>query len=195
MEIELKYKLVSHLLADKIWNDFGGDGIGCRYIGAYYDTPDMGLTKSDVIFRIRSEEEECVATLKWNSVEDFGLYEREEVNVNLGPNPPNDVSAAVFEGTKAFEVLKNIKDRLIPIVNIDFIRRKIAVNFQKSILELAIDEGSLEAGGRRIPLLEAEVELKKGLRQDLTDFGDKLSRTYSLEKEEKSKFSRAMEII
>lgn len=195
MEIELKYKLISHLLADKIWKEFGGEGIGCRYIGAYYDTPDMGLAKDDIIFRIRSEEEEYVATLKWNGVEDFGLYEREEVNVNLGPNPPNIISREIFRNTKAFYVIEKFEKELKPVVEIDFARRKTEKAIGKSILELAVDVGEIKVSGRTAPICELEIELKEGNKGDLMKFGKELSETYKLQQEAVSKFARGMELL
>lgn len=195
MEIELKYKLLSHLLADKIWKDFGGQGVGCKYSGAYYDTPDMGLAKKDVIFRIRSEEEACIATMKWNAVEDFGLYEREEVDVNLGPNPPNQIDREIFRGTKAFDIVSDISGDLLQCINVDFIRRKKVVSFGQSLVELAIDMGNITAGKGKSPICELEIELKEGNKEDLVALGKEIVEKYSLEPEKSSKFARGKKLL
>ena len=75
-----------------------------------------------------------------------------------------------------------------------FIRYAVKLEFADCILEIAADAGVLLGGGKEQPLYEIEVELKSGSRESVIAFAQVLAKTYGLQKEEKSKFRRALEL-
>ena len=61
-----------------------------------------------------------------------------------------------------------------------------------SVSLLALDEGCLTGGGREMPLLEVEVEVKSGSEEAATTFARQLAEEYGLTVERKSKYRRAL---
>ena len=59
-------------------------------------------------------------------------------------------------------------------------------------MELALDEGFLLGGGKKLPLAEVEVELKAGSEILAVAFAKALSREFDLTPEPKSKIQRAL---
>jgi triphosphatase len=56
-------------------------------------------------------------------------------------------------------------------------RNMISIRSDGAELELAVDRGCIEAGGRREPISEIEIELKRGEAGALTDVVERLARS------------------
>ena len=80
---------------------------------------------------------------------------------------------------------------LIPVCGAKFHRIAVPLVFGSTALELALDEGILTGGGKEIPLVEVEAELKSGNTADVDQFATYLMATYGLKVEKYSKFARA----
>lgn len=95
MEVELKYTIPDEKTAEWLWSD---EELGAmaeegswsvdRFRGLYYDTEDHMLTKNDIAFRIRSEGDRTVATLKWHGSAEGALHKREELNITVEGDVP-----------------------------------------------------------------------------------------------------------
>jgi triphosphatase len=206
MEIELKYKIDSAEQYDRILNDAwvrqlagAGEAESLRVKAAYFDTIDGVLTRNDIAFRIRSEGDRVVGTLKWRDSDEGirGLFVRNEINVPiadgtclLAPNPGIFMESP--EGKDLLDVLDG--KPLANIFDVVFTRKRWRLDFGESIMELALDEGVIAAHGETLPIREAEVELFSGSKDDLLDFGKKLADKYSLEPELRTKFARGVEL-
>ncbi|MDR1796762.1 MAG: CYTH domain-containing protein [Clostridiales Family XIII bacterium] len=207
MEIELKYKIGSLELYDRILNDVWirryaeeGGTEAVRMKAAYFDTEDRVLTNNNIALRIRSENDHIVGTLKWRDDDEGirGLYIRSEINVPVADetcffSPDPQIFMQSAEGRDLLDVidgkpLENIFDMI-------FTRRRIRLDYGQSIMELSLDEGAIVAGMRSLPLLEAEIELFSGTKEDLISFGKKIAGRYSLEPELKTKFARGVELL
>jgi len=207
MEIELKYKLDSAELCDIILNDIWvqqhaeATGIETlRMKSAYFDTDDHALTQNNIAFRIRSEGDHILGTLKWgdDDADIRGLYIRSEINVPVSddtcfftPDPAMFNESA--EGRDLLEVLDG--KPLHNMFDIVFTRRRLRLDYELSIMELSLDEGAIIAGERTAPILEAEVELFSGTKEDLLSFGKKLSGKYKLKPELLTKFARGVALV
>ena len=66
------------------------------------------------------------------------------------------------------------------------------VTAEGGIVEVALDQGFLQGGGRVLPLCEVEVELKEGTAAVCDRFADTLASRFGLTPEPKSKFARAL---
>ena len=90
MEIELKYLVEEPIAREKILKDSHlseikekGSEEEIKLDAVYYDTADMDLCRGRMAFRIRLENGNPVATLKWDGQVSDGLHVRGEFNTCL----------------------------------------------------------------------------------------------------------------
>ena len=207
MEIELKYRIDTPEQYDSILSDTWIAGLAesdepefVRMKAAYFDTEDQTLIRHNIAFRIRSEGERILATLKWRDDDEGigGLYIRSEINIPVSDQccffkPDPSIFKESLEGRDLLDI---IDDR--PLVNIFdtiFSRRRIRIDYEKSILELALDEGVIVAGANIIQFRELEIEIYSGFKEDLLAVGKILAAKYGLEPELKTKFARGIELL
>jgi len=207
MEIELKYKIESIELYDRILNvawirRFAeGDGPeAVRMKAAYFDTEDRVLTGNNIAFRLRSENERVVGTLKWRDDDEGirGLYVGSEINVPVQSEtcffaPDPEIFMQSPEGRDLLDVIDG--KPLTNIFDMIFTRRRIRLDYGQSIMELSLDEGVIVAGTQSLPLLEAELELYAGTKDDLLAFGKKIADRFGLEPELMTKFARGVALL
>jgi inorganic triphosphatase YgiF len=205
MEIELKYSIGSDEIADAIWNDDEIKAMeenGSRSLeelnAVYYDTEDLDLLKHDIAYRIREEGPRVVASLKWNGKTEGALHTREELNVNLGegkctdPPDPNVFSQSEIGS----ELLDLIGQRpLHGFIQVHVSRRKLRVDTNDAIFEIALDSGTVVTENGTCPISEAEIELYSGKEEDLIALGDHLAHRYGLAPETRSKFARGLALL
>lgn len=201
MEIELKYKIPAMAIADDIWKDDIFSDIeeeGSReelYLDAkYFDTSRCDLAKNEIAYRVRSEGEHIVASLKWKGHCEGGLHTREEINVPVMDDEP-DVS--VFSeseiGRQLMEILEG-KD-VECLVETRFNRRRFRIDTGSSIFEVSVDTGRIVTAYGELPISEVEIELFSGKTSEMIKIGRKLRDKYELAAENKSKYARGVELI
>ena len=207
MEIELKYKIdnveqFERILANE-WITSITENAKPEVVqmkAAYFDTEDLTLVKHNIAFRIRSEGERTIATLKWRDIDDgiSGLYIRSEINIPVTDpinysNPDPNVFIESAEGKDLIEIID--KKPLVNIFDMLFIRRRTRIDYEQSIIELSFDEGNIIVGSESIPLCELELEIFSGNKEDLLAIGRKIAREYKLKTELKTKFARGVELL
>ena len=206
MEIELKYKLESEQ-----YNNILSDGWISRMAenaepevvrmkSAYFDTEDYTLIKHNIAFRVRSEGNRTVATLKWGDDDGgiSGLYIRSEINIPITDqtvyfNPDPEIFIESAEGKDLIEILD--KKPLLNIFDTIFTRSRFRIDYEQSILELSLDEGVIVAGAKSLPLRELEIEMLSGSKEDLLVIGKKVASRYKIKPELKTKFARGVELL
>ena len=207
MEIELKYKLDSNEQAETIladpWILAHAEVAECetlRMKAAYFDTEDRTLIRHNIAFRIRSEGERTVATLKWRDDDDgiSGLYIRSEINIPVSDQccyfaPDPSIFNESSEGKDLLEIIG--ENPLLNILDMIFTRKLMRIDYEQSILEFAFDEGVIVAGAKSIPFRELEIELYSGNKEDLLAVGEKIAKEYGLKPELKTKFARGVELL
>jgi inorganic triphosphatase YgiF len=207
MEIELKYKIQSRELLEKIERDKflvsmadEGSAAVVTMKAAYFDTEDRILMRNDIAFRIRKEGDRLVGTLKWGDKDMgvSGLYAREEISVPvaddscfLSPDP------YIFkESREGQEMLEAISGQpLVLIFETVFTRKRFRIDSAGTICELSLDAGEIIAGDRRAPIQELEIELFSGSKDELIRIGDRVAEAYGLSPEPLSKFARARALL
>ncbi|TDP59605.1 CYTH domain-containing protein [Aminicella lysinilytica] len=204
MEIELKYLIDDEKVADEIFADDYIESIRdtkeeCVDMDAiYYDTADRSLTGQEMAFRIRREGTSHVATLKWDGTSDNGMHKRQEINVPVSDEKLiEQPEITIFDQSDMSDVLAAVcgSRKLLPLIEVSFVRRVIRLDTGKSISELSVDRGEIIAGGKKSPVLELEIELFSGNEKEIVDIGNKLSEKYHLKPENKSKFERGYELL
>lgn len=205
MEIELKYSIGNSEIADAIWDDEeigqmeeNGSRSQEELSAIYFDTATFDLLKNDIAYRIRSEGNRVIATLKWNGKATGPLHTREELNVNLGEGShPDQPDPTVFAQSEiGGELLDIIGDKpLSGFMEVHVSRRKVRVDTNQAIAEIALDIGSIVTKNGTCPICEAEIELFSGKEESMMALGEHLSRKYGLEPETRSKFARGLALL
>lgn len=203
MEIELKYRIPDPETAEKILKDAAVEQLrdsDCETLdmeSLYYDTEDMALTGAGIAFRIRKEGRHYMATLKWDGESRDGMHHREEINVPLGTERPEDCTAEIFSQSEMYGRLNGLigEKRLEPLLKIDFVRKQERIDGGKFLCEMSVDEGEILADGKAEALRELEIELYSGQESEMERFGAGLMEKYSLVPEDASKFKRGLDLL
>ena len=181
-EFELKFRATPETLR-KIRDTYPGGKV-IRMRTTYYDTVDDSLAAKNFTLRKRQENGESVCTLK---------------------TPGDGLGRGEFE-TRQDEIEKAIPDlcklsgevlptkNLVEVCGAEFTRYAKEITLSDCTLELALDEGVLQGGGKELPLFEIEVELKTGSRESVVAFAQNLAEAYGLQEEKLSKFRRALDL-
>lgn len=139
----------------------------------YYETADNQLRGWDMGLRVRGKDGQYEMTLKTAGQEIGGLHQRPEYNIELVDSQldirllPKDVWP---KGTDIAE----LQQRLTPLFSTDFTREKWVINLGQSEIEVALDQGAVNAGEQTTPLLELELELLQGQRSDIFALANEL---------------------
>jgi triphosphatase len=205
MEIEMKYSVPSRDAADDIWEDCFASPLADRgsaekvvMKAVYFDTPDRVLAAHDAAVRVRSEGGISFATLKWNGRSEDGLHEREEINVPVsGESSFIKLDSDMFsESPEGRELMRLTEGKeLINLLETRFLRRRMRLDFGESVIELAIDTGSIITDAGEAPILELELELFAGDSGDLKSLGSELEEKYGLAPLNVSKFGRGLALL
>ena len=197
MEIELKLRLVNpddlaKLLSHSQLSALsGGQPPIChRLETTYFDTPSLSLLRDHLSFRLRREETSWVATVKADGDGDGGLHQREEYNLTYHENAASITPfCATAIGPRLTAALG--EEALQPIFTTNFDRYLFQLTLpEDTLVELAVDQGEIQAGTQRLPFAEVELELKQGDVRQLLQLGSQLADTVPLFPEADSKWDR-----
>lgn len=139
----------------------------------YYDTAGLDLRRIGAGLRIRSQNGEMEQTVKLAGSQVGGLHQRPEYNVALNVHNP-DLSlfpASIWpEGADP----QALQQALQPLFCTDFVRQRWLIELNGTEIELALDEGEVQAGERREPIFELELELVRGDASVLFELAEQL---------------------
>ncbi|HCU07632.1 MAG TPA: hypothetical protein DF480_01440 [Clostridiales bacterium] len=205
MESELKYRIKDREMADAIWDDecllaIADPSSREKLVmkAVYFDTEDHVLSGSNMAFRVRLEGESIFATLKWGGHSSNGFHEREEINVPVTGEqyfiePPTNLFAESEDGKALVCMIGN--KPLINMLETRYLRRRMRVDLNDCLMEIAIDTGSIVTDMGEEPILELEIELFAGEVKTLKDLGRKLAEKYGLIPEDQSKLGRGLKLL
>jgi triphosphatase len=146
-------------------------GVVRRLDAIYYDTPDCLLLKHGLSLRVRRNGRRYVQTVKRAAVygQPFVRAEWETALISSAPDltslPVSDIGAPL--NTLAVDALDAV---FVTKVR----RRTQRLELPGGVVEIAFDEGSIQAGDRSEQLTEVELELKAGDASVLYDLGMQL---------------------
>lgn len=205
MESELKYRIKDREMADALWDDecllaIADPSSREKLVmkAVYFDTEDHVLSGNNMAFRVRLEGESIFATLKWGGHSSNGFHEREEINVPVTGEqyfiePPTDLFAESEDG-KALVGMIGSKP-LVNMLETRYLRRRMRVDLNDCLMEIAIDTGSIVTDMGEEPILELEIELFAGDVKVMKDLGKKLADKYGLTAENQSKLGRGLRLL
>lgn len=182
-EFELKYTAAAEAFA--VLKNRYPQLAPIRMETAYYDNDAGDFSRLRWTFRRRLENGKSICTLKtpadglgrneWET-ESGEILEAVEKLIALGA--PRQLVALTVSGVKQ-------------TCGARFTRLAGLIKLEDAEVELALDEGFLLGGGRTLPLMEVEVELKSGSEEAAVAFGGELARELGLTLQPKSKAARA----
>ena len=165
-ELELKVELTRDQLQRVRWHPALGDLAAAEPVtrnlrSIYFDTPDHRLRALDISLRVRSDGERWLQTVKAGTA------------VRNGVSNPLEMEVAVERPEPDLELIDNRKVRrkvekaiarsiLEPVFETVVERTTRHLHSADGELELALDEGTVRAGGAEDAVCEAELELKSG---------------------------------
>ena len=152
----------------------------------YYDTPHAQLSKRRWTLRRRFENGVSVCTLKTPA----GKLERREFELECA-----DILEAIPQlcamGAPA-ELLEETAAGIVEVCAARFHRWAGQVWVGDTHVELALDKGVLLGGGKELPFVEVEVELKAGSPDVAVAYAQSLAHRFHLCPESQSKYKRAL---
>jgi len=153
----------------------------------YYDTPERLLFQHGMSLRVRRSGKHFIQTLKLLPNIGRPLTRRQweapvdNVNPDLTRLPADEVGDPVTTLTN---------DALVPVFATRVRRHAWQLDLPDASVEIAFDEGMIEAGGRQEVLSEIELELKSGNAGILFDLGTQLLDVAPLQVGTRSKAER-----
>lgn len=129
----------------------------------YYDSPDRALRRARIGLRVRVQDGRYIQTLKTSGEAIGGLHCRQEWNQEI-PGPELTLSAFPEAARTALAAVPGLDmAALTPVFTTRFERTAYRLPLSGGgEAELALDEGEIQAGERRAPLCELELELLAG---------------------------------
>ncbi len=168
-----------------------GRGSSKRLENVYYDTADRRLRAKGLAFRVRKDGRKYQQTLKSNDAGGLVAYRGEwqtplasaEPDLTLLPIEASEVLGGLVTGDELCSLFATKVRRQS--------RRLTTGNHGAAgLVEVALDLGAIEAGGRRQPIAEIELELIEGSPAALYDLALDLDAHTPLQIETRSKSVR-----
>jgi len=130
-------------------------------VTTYFDTPENLLDRTGLTLRVRQSGDRRTQTVKSQASERGVAANRREWEWRISQDEP-DVGR--LEKIRALAMIATaIKDRLQPVFVTDILRTTRLLHLEgNTVAEVAIDEGSIQAGLAREQVNELELELKSG---------------------------------
>ncbi len=155
-----------------------------RLRAIYFDTPSRELARQHIALRLRLEGQQWVQTFKMPG---DTLISRLEFN-HQRSGPELDLS--VYQGTQAAMVLERLSQPLLMRYETRVLRTLRRQRVPGGVVEIALDQGCIQAGELQLPVQELEVELKQGRLTALLDAGKKWQHPHALILDLRSKSER-----
>lgn len=153
--------------ADLIARHARNQGVTRRLDAVYYDTPDRLLDRNGLSLRVRRSGKRHVQTLKRSGSGD--PLARDEWEVAL---PDGTLDLSLLPLAEIGEPLAGLSEGQLASVFATRIRRRVRrLDYAGALIEIAFDDGTIEAGETSLPVSEVELELKEGEAAALYELG------------------------
>ena len=161
-------------------------------VTTYYDTPGLALRRQGAALRVRQRDGKGLCqTLKVPAnrasnglAQHFQEYESEIESERPDISLIEDATAASVFGDGS------IADELRPVFTTDLQRRVLDVRLVDTDIEVALDVGEVRSGDRKMPICEAELELKSGKSARLFELALALQESIPVHLERRTKAAR-----
>ena len=163
-----------------------------RLLNTYYDTPKLELHARRIAMRFRQKGWQWLLTVKSAEPACGGLAMRSEWET---PATPGTFDFTHVDNAELRSFLDQASARLEPVFTTDFKRQIWHVPFGESLIELAIDRGTIDSQGRKQPICEVELELLSGQVDDIFGLTRRLQENIDLTPAIASKAERGYKLF
>ena len=197
MEIEVKYQTdqaqARQLFCHPLLAPYLGPAHQIPMQAVYYDTAQGECAAAGFVLRLRREGETAICTAKGGRVVD-GVARRTELETPAS-SLEEGVCALLRRPDWPAAWRAPLEEPLVETARMEFTR--LAAEFRQGDLavEVCYDQGWIEAGGKRAPIGECELELKQGAEKDFLALVDQLQQALGWKPWETSKYRRAQELM
>lgn len=161
---------------------------GVAFLGnTYFDTPAGELEAARMALRLRRLDDRLLQTVKTRGEGGGGLSRRGEWEWQV-PGPGLDLAG--LAGLPPAALGRDVLERLEARFTTDFRRETWQLEHRGARIELALDEGEITAGDRRVVIRELELELKAGEPAALWSLAEALAEHVALRPSDTSKAAR-----
>jgi inorganic triphosphatase YgiF len=165
-----------------------------RLFSIYYDTPDLRLSQAGMALRVRRIGRGFVQTLKVAGNEGGGHQQHMEFEQPVPTEQP-DLAQIADPALHRFLTKQKIAHRLVPVFSTDIKRRTWLLGIGGAEIEVALDEGEIQSGQKRMALTELELELKLGGTEAIYDLAIDLASRCSFRIEWETKAARGYRLF
>lgn len=170
-------------------------------LSRYFDSRDDALAAAGLSLSLEHRQDHWVQCLESQDGEASSLRDcvergplRQGRKVLAVPPPSLSLHGERAEGEAMLRLLGKTRPVLLEQARAEFWRRSRQMQVEGSRLRLDLDEGELVAGEARQPLLELEITLLQGSRQDLQQLAQSLLETGGLWLDVRSRAQRALRL-
>ena len=156
----------------------------------YFDTSELDLLKQKIGLRIRYVDNMRLQTIKTAGQSVGGLHQRQEWETAIDGDIPRYEPMPEQIRAKMPEL-----SLLLPIFTTNFQRKQWNIELGDSMVELVLDQGTIQSAQTVMPLHEIELELKKGSTTALYDIALDLLHYVPLRIENQSKAARGYHLF
>ena len=168
------------------------DGSQKTLHSTYYDTPDLVLRKAGVSLRVRESGGRFVQTIKSPNGH-AGLFNRSEWKQEV---KGRDIDLIAARDTTLEPLLSmRVRNALHPVFETRIERTVYQIERNGSEIEVALDQGEVDAGGRHTAIHELELELMRGEAAELFRLARELDAIVPLRIAGKAKADRGYELV
>ena len=166
-----------------------------KLVNIYFDTRDLLLQQAGIAYRVRQNGKKYEATIKLRKTAAAGLTERQEYNVPVKNGKP-DLSVFNACGLQVdFDgLLGTAQIEKLFTVGVKREIRLLQVT-KETLVEKAVDQGFISAGGKKETIDEVELELKEGSLADLLAYTSKIATEVPVFTESRSKYARGLALL
>lgn len=193
-EIELKLAIAEKDLAawrkSPLLRRFSvGRAANRELISSYFDTPELDLKAKGIALRVRKIGARRIQTMKVPGNKATGFQHLIEYEQEIGQDEP-DLERIDNKALQKFFARIGLQEKLTPAFTTEIKRRITVLRYGESEIEMALDQGSITAGERVMPLHEVEFELRSGHPADILDLALEIHGQLPFSLERRSKAHR-----
>lgn len=159
----------------------------------YFDTQHCILNQNGFALRIREGENKIIQTVKDAGKRSGDLHQRHEWNHEVA-RPRPDLEQLADQALRIRLTQLIGQQPLLPLFKTEFVRTSWELVHEGTTIELAVDQGIIQAGTHQEAINEVELELIKGDAQQLYVVADALKKTIPLSVEDASKAERGYKL-
>ena len=160
----------------------------------YYDTPSRSLQRRGISLRVRRVGQRWIQNVKLPKASRSGLQHVREIEAEVSGAEPEMARIPARTRAQLGAGKQGVLD-LEPVFTTTFERRAMILSLPDGEVELALDQGAIEAGDRSLPISEAELELKSGRPDSLYKLALELRPRVPFRLERRSKAARGFGLI